>query len=631
MSSSSPPAQAPQQSLPALLGRLWRHLSPRRQSQLGMLLLLMLASAFVETVSLGLVLPFLGVLTAPEQVLGNHPALAGLVSGWGIATAADLLLPLTLAFAAMALAAGAFRMLLLWTTTRLANAIGADLSIDVYRRTLYQPYRVHIARNSSEVITGLVAKVNGAAAVLQSVLTFISSLVLLVAIMAALLAIDPMVASAAAVGFGASYVLITWMFRRRLQRNAERIARESTQIVKALFEGLGAIRDVLLDGTQAFYCDVYRRADQPARVAQASNAFIAGSPRFVMEALGMILIAALAYGLTSKAGGVGSALPVLGALALGAQRLLPVLQQGYASWATIASSRASLADALELLDQPLPEDSLRPPPPPLPFADVIRFENVRFRFTLNGPWVLDDVNFAIARGTRVGFVGTTGSGKSTLLALLMGLTEPGSGAVLVDGVPINGQSRRAWQRNIAHVPQSIYLADISLAENIAFGVPRESIDMERVRVAARQAQIADFIESGPNGYEAQVGERGIRLSGGQRQRIGIARALYKRASVIVFDEATSALDNATERELMRSIDRISGGLTIITVAHRLSTIKNCDVIFELERGRLVAQGTYEELLGSSASFRHMAEKAVSEELSSADGAATSQSQARPSA
>jgi len=437
-------------------------------------------------------------------------------------------------------------------------------------------------------------------------LALTSSTVLMMAIISALIAIDPMVASVSAVGFGASYVLITGMFHRRLHRNSQRIAYEQTQVVKALQEGLGGIRDVLLDGTQPVYCNIYRQADLPLRRAQGNNTFIGQSPRYAMEALGMVLIAALAYVLGRQAGGIATAIPVLGALALGAQRLLPALQQSYSAWAGIAGSHASLADTIALLDQPLPAELLQPAPLPLPFKNTIHFDTVRYRYTSDGPWVLDGLNLTIPKGARVGLVGSTGSGKSTTLDLLMGLLIPTEGAILVDGHPISNNRVRAWQRSIAHVPQIIYLADTTLAENIAFGVPTETIDLDRVRQAARQAQIANFIENSPKGYQAFVGERGIRLSGGQRQRIGIARALYKQASVLVFDEATSALDNATEQSVMDSIEGLSSDLTILLIAHRLSTVRRCDTILELEQGRLVASGTYEQLLELSPSFRKMA-------------------------
>jgi ABC-type multidrug transport system fused ATPase/permease subunit len=602
-------------ALPNLLARLWHHLSRRRQRQFGLLMVLMLVSAFAEVLSLGAVLPFLGILVAPERVF-SHPIVADVALAWGITSADQLVLPLTVAFATAALIAGAIRILLLWASTRFAYATGADLSIEVYRRTLYQPYRVHVARNSSEVISGITNKVNSVVVVLLSLLTLVSSTVLLVAIMLALIAINPVVASVAAVGFGASYALITWMSRRRLHRNSQRIAHEQTQVVKALQEGLGGIRDVLLDGTQPVYCDIYRQADHPLRRAQGNNTFIGGSPRYIMEALGMVLIAALAYALSRQAGGIATALPVLGALALGAQRLLPALQQMYSNWAGIVGSHASLADIIELLDQPLPAEVLQPAPAPLTFQDSIRFDAVSFRYNSDGPWVLDGLNLTIHKGARIGFVGSTGSGKSTTLDLLMGLLMPTEGELLVDGQPISGNRLRAWQRTIAHVPQSIYLADTTLAENIAFGVPPDTIDLDRVQQAARQAQIADFIESRPEGYNAFVGERGIRLSGGQRQRIGIARALYKQASVLVFDEATSALDNATEQAVMDAIEGLSRDLTILIIAHRLTTVQRCDTIVELEHGRVGRKahtsncGPYELTTGSAKRGRSQNEKNV---------------------
>ena len=596
----------PRMDIYSLVVRLWQHLSRRRQFQFILALMLMLVSAFAEVVSLGAVLPFLGILTAPEKVF-NYSGVAGIAHAWGIISAAELVLPLTVAFALAALTACAIRLLLTWFSTRLAFATGADLSLEVYRRTLYQPYRVHVSRNSSTVISGILNKVNSAQSVLICLQTLVSSMVLIIAVMLALLIIDAMVATVASISFGASYALITLLARRRLELNSQRIAQESTQVIKTLQEGLGGIRDVLLDGTQPLYCDINRQSQLMLMRSNCSNVFITACPRPVMEALGMVLIAALAYSLLSRqAEGVASALPVLGALALGAQRLLPALQQGYAAWAGIASNRASLADALDLLDQPLPPEIDQPTPAPLSFRDAIRFDAVRFRYSNDGPWVLDGLNLTIPKGVRIGFVGSTGSGKSTTLDLLMGLLDPTQGRILVDGQPITGEGRRAWQRNIAHVPQSIYLADTTVAENIAFGVPHESIDLDRVRQVARHAQIADFIESRPEGYSAFVGERGIRLSGGQRQRIGIARALYKQASVLVFDEATSALDNATEQAVIGAIESFNRDLTILIIAHRLTTVQRCDVIIEMGHGRMVAQGDYEQLLEQSASFRSMA-------------------------
>jgi ATP-binding cassette subfamily B protein len=552
------------------------------------------------------VLPFLGILVAPDKAFKN-PIVMELSAALGAISPDQLVLPLSAAFAATALAAGVIRMLWLWVSVRFTFLSGADLSAEVYRRTLYQSYQVHVARNSSEVISTIINKVNGVVfGVLQPLPILISSVVMLIAITIALLFIDATVAITATVFFGSCYGIVAWMSRRQLEQNSQRVANSQTRSVKALQEGLGGVRDVVLDGTQPLYCNVFQQADYPLRRAQGESYFIGVYPRFGMEALGMVVIAGLAYGLSLSPGGVATAFPVLGALALGAQRLLPALQNGFAAWANIASSRAALSDTLELLDQPISEEMLKPASEALAFRDAIRFEAVSFRYAADGPWVLDNINLTIPKGSQVGFVGSTGSGKSTLLDILMGLLTSTRGDVLVDGRPIKGSYTKAWQRNIAHVPQSIYLTDATIAENIAFGLPRDAIDMRRVRQVASQAQIANFIENSQNGYESFVGERGVRLSGGQRQRIGIARALYKQASVLVFDEATSALDNATEQSVMNAIASLSQDLTILLIAHRLTTVRHCDIIVELEHGRVVAQGTYEQLLECSPSFRTMA-------------------------
>ncbi len=591
----------------ATLGRLWHHLSRRRRAQFYLLLGLVLASALSEVVSLGAVLPFLAVLTDPQRLFAV-PGVADWARGWGWTQPEQLILPIAAVFAAAALFTGVIRITLLWASTRLAFATGADLSRQIYRRTLYQPYQVHVYRNSSEVISGITQKVTAVIDGLNNVLVFISSLLILLAVTTALLLINPVVALIATAGFGASYGAIAFFSRHKLRRYSQRISNDQTHLIKALQEGLGGIRDVLLDGTQPLYCTIYSRADLRLRRAQGNTLFISSSPRFAMETVGMVLIAALAYGLSNQPGGVREAIPTLGVLAMGAQRVLPVLQQLYSSWATIVGRHASITEAIELLEQPLPPDVDGPEPQPLVMQQAIEFRDVRFRYSPDGPWVLNGLDLTIPQGARVGFVGSTGSGKSTTIDLLMGLLTPASGAVLVDNEALVGQRVRAWQRSIAHVPQSIYLADATLAENIAFGTAREHIDMEKVRRAAARAQIAEFIESRPEGYEQMVGERGVRLSGGQRQRIGIARALYKDATVLVFDEATSALDHATEQSVMEAIASLDRSLTIIQIAHRLTTLRNCDFIVEVGEGKVVAQGTYEALMDSSSSFRQMAMK-----------------------
>ncbi len=584
------------QTITTLLKRLWHHISPRRRGQFGLLLILMIGASFAEILSIGAVLPFLAVLTAPERIF-QLPAAQPFIRATGMTSASQLLLPLTFTFGIAALISGAMRLLLLWASTRLSFATGADLSISIYRRTLYQPYAVHVARNSSEVINGISGKANGVIYnVIVPSLTIISSSIMLIAILMALLSLNPIIALAAFGGFGLIYLFIIKLTQKQQLINSQCIAHESTQVIKSLQEGLGGIRDVLIDGSQGVYCKIYRSADHPLRKAQGNSSFIGASPRFGIEALGMMLIALLAYALAQQPDGIAKAIPVLGALALGAQRLLPVLQGAYGSWSNIQGGQVSLRDALELLDQPLPDYVDQPSAKPIPFRQQIDLNNLSFRYTEQTPLVLSNLNLTIQKGSRIGFIGVTGSGKSTLLDIIMGLLQSTSGTIEIDAQPLTTGNNRAWQAHIAHVPQAIFLADSTIEENIAFGVPKGKIDHDRVKQAARQAQIADIIESWPKKYQTYVGERGIRLSGGQRQRIGIARALYKQADVIIFDEATSALDNETEQAVMQAIESLGNDLTVLIIAHRLTTLKNCTQIVELADGGIKRTGTYQEII-----------------------------------
>ena len=574
------------QSTSTLLRGIWCHLSRRRRIQLGLLLVVMLASGGAELVSLGAVLPFLAVLSAPEQ-LWQQPLIQALAARVGFTQASQLLLPATAAFAMAAVLAAVVRLANLWLNGRLAAAIGSDLSGEAYRRTLYQPYGVHLQRNSSTVINTITNQVARTVAALNSTLLLATSVVVASGLLSGLLLIDWKVALAAASLFGSAYGLIAQVSRRKLSRNGAEISLAIGQLLKAVQEGLGAIRDVLLDGSQPLYLQIYIKADRRQRRLQAKNDFLVQFPRYGLEALGMVAIALLGGLLVLQRGSGAAVIPLMGALALGAQRLLPALQQAYGSWASLNGYNADLIGVIEMLDQSLPT-SIRAVAP-LELNQSIQLQGVRFRYNDHLQDVLKGLDLKIRRGERIGLVGSTGSGKSTTVDLLMGLLVPSGGRLLVDGLdlhdPTHPELLIAWRAAIAHVPQSIYLSDSSIAENIAFGIPKQQIDLARVRIAAEQAQIASFIEGSAGGYASFVGERGIRLSGGQRQRIGIARALYKQSQVLVLDEATSALDNETERALMEAVNGLSKELTVIIIAHRLSTVQSCNRVIQLELGK----------------------------------------------
>ncbi len=556
----------------------------------------MILASFAEMLSLAAVLPFLGALTAPEKLFSNSWIQFALVHPLGLRQPAELLLPITFLFAIAAFLSGGMRFLLLWVQTRLSHAIGADFSLEMFRRTLYQPYSVHLSRNSSEVIAGISTKAKAVVGgTLLPVMTILSSIVLLSAIFLTLLTIEPLVTSMALIGFILIYTLVILVTSNSLLKNSREINESHSNVIKVLQEGLGGIRDVLLDGTQKIHCRQFEIVDARLRKAMANVQIISVSPRYAVESFGMVLISLLAYVLALRSEDIPSAMPILGVFAMGAQKMLPMLQQSFAGWASIRGGQASLSDALDLMEQSLPVNSNINSG--IKFRREIVFRNVEFAYSPEGPKILRHLNLSIVKGARIGVIGSTGSGKSTFLDVLMGLLEPTDGQILVDGVEITRTNRQAWQRHVAHVPQNIFLYDSSIVDNIALSSSCSTVNHERVRSAVAMAQIDELVDSLDQKFDTRVGERGARLSGGQRQRIGIARALYKSVDLLVLDEATSALDNVTESKVMQAIDDMQSELTIVIVAHRLSTLSKCDQIFEFEAGNLKRVGTYSEIVG----------------------------------
>ena len=581
-----------------IIKQLWQHLSNRRKKQGCLLVILMTLASLMEVVSIGAVVPFLAALTSPEKIY-NYEVIQPLINILGITNSSQLVLPFTAFFIIATISAALVRLLLLYVSTRFSYAVGADLSISIYRRTLYQDYTVHTSRNSSEIINSIITKTNTViGGILAPTVTFMSSIFLMSGIVTVVFVINAEIAMFSFSAFASFYALVAFYTRKSLRKNSDLIAEKSTQMVKSLQEGLGGIRDVLIDGSQEFYCKLYQSADLPLRRATGHNIFIAGSPRYLMEAVGMVLIASLAYVLTLQQDGLVSAIPVLGALAVGAQKLLPALQQAYGSYSAIKGSKSSFDDVLDLLNQPLTNINTINSTNPLVFKKKIVMENLSFRYSEDSPWILKDVNLSFVKGQTVGIVGVTGSGKSTLLDILMGLLTPTLGQLKIDSTIISKENKKSWQSHISHVPQSIYLADSTIQENIAFGINLAEIKKNKVVEAAKQAEISEMINNLQNTYDAFVGERGVQLSGGQRQRIGIARALYKNSAVIVFDEATSALDNQTEEIIMKQITKIKSDQTVFLIAHRLTTLKQCNTIIKLNTDFTIQEVTYSELLNN---------------------------------
>jgi len=570
----------------SLLKGLWNNLKPGRKVQLIFLLIVMTASGFFELISLGSVIPFLSALTDAEKLL-DITIIYKIYEIIGLNSADQLLIIFSCLFGITALSAAGVRLFNYWLNTRIAARIGSDLSCEVYRRTLLQPYITHITQNSSSVITASTNQISIVVDVIRALLQLFTALIISTFLLSGFFYINWKIAISFVSVFATLYVLLAVIIRRKLTRNSYIIASSSVEQIKTLQEGIGSIREIILNRSYPLYLDIYRTADIKQRLNLASNQFLGVFPRYALEAFGLLSIALLATILATN-NPESSVLPVLGAVALGSQRLLPVLQHIYSSWAIIKGSKAALVTVLDILNQPIP--SFYKIKKGFSLRDKLVLDSVSFRYNDETPFVLKSIELTINKGDRIGLVGKTGSGKSTLVDLIMGLLEPTNGKISVDNNNIYSHSKidliDNWRSLIAHVPQNIYLADCSIAQNIALGIPESKIDFARVREAAEKAQIAEYIESKVNGYNEIVGEQGIRLSGGQRQRIGIARALYQNKSFLIFDEATSALDNATESAVMNSINDLSRDLTFIIIAHRISTLNLCDRVIEIENGKI---------------------------------------------
>jgi len=577
---------------------LWQHISSRRKGHLKLLLVLLISNSLAEVISIGAIFPFLATLSAPEYVF-EHAYFQWFIEIMGINNSKELLIPLTVVFSISIMLSGILRILMLYANTKLSYATGADLSISIFNKTLYQPYSKHISQNSSEIINAVTSKTHAVTNVLLGFLNIISSFIVLLSIVIALIMISPSVTFIVLFGFSFFYYIIAVVIKKRVACNSKIIAMESTNVVKSLQEGLGAIRDVIIDGSQKFYRDIYRDADIAMRAASASNLFMGISPRTILEAFGVLLITLVAYFVSIKHDSAGASemtMPLLGTLALGAQRILPLLQQIYMGWNTIHGSKSALQDVILLLNLPLPEHADKAVGKAIPFNNKITLSNLSFRYDRSSKLILNNINIIIDKGSRVGIIGETGGGKSTLLDILMGLLDPTEGKIIIDNKVITKDLQRRWQARISHVPQHIYLVDGSIESNIAFGIPSSDMDIDRIKLVAEKAQLSELIESMPQKFKTIVGENGINLSGGQRQRIGIARALYKLADVLVFDEATSALDNKTEQLVMNHINDIDNSITVFIVAHRLSTLENCTQIIELVDGKIHKICSYNDIL-----------------------------------
>ena len=572
----------------SLLIRLWSHFKQKRKIQIVFLSILIIINGLAEFISFASVIPFLNIITKPENVLKNL-FFKNLFNFFGLSGFEEISILITLIFVFTILTSASIRILNLWLISKISAAIGSDLSTEIYKKVLYQPYEYHLNKNSSELTSTITFEVNRTTEYILLSLQFVSGISLMFFLVTGFISFNWYLGTPTIFTYVLLYLIFMFSFKYRLSRNSRLIVNYTENQIKSISNGLGSIRDILLDNNQKEFVNNFLSNDYPLRNLLAQRYFLGVMPRFVLEALGIIIIAFLSIYLLFNRYDNSLIITLLGGLAIISQKLLPSMQLCYNSWSNLRNTRSSVLKVLDSLNLKI-EKQYNGTINKLNFNEKIEVRNLYFKFENYSNFSIENISFSIKKGQRIGIIGETGSGKSTLINLIMGLLEPSSGGIYIDDVLINSKKDKSrilsWKKSLAHVPQNIYLSDQTFAENIAFGVPKSEIDMDKVKKVSKLSLISSLIESYKNGYYTYVGERGIRLSGGQKQRIGLARALYKDSKILILDEATSALDNKTENKIMEAINKLNKDITIIIVAHRLSTLSECNQILELKSGSI---------------------------------------------
>jgi len=585
-------------------------MTPGERRRFYLLLGLIALMGLAEMVSVASILPFLAVVANPD-ILEGGGRVARFYAALDFSSRDRFMIFLGVAVFVLVVFGLLFSTLTQYAIFRFAGRQGYSISSRLLRGYLYKPYTWFLENHSAKLGASVLSEVNQV--VTQAMLPamrILSQALVALFLIALLVAVRPLVALIAGAAIVACYMVIYFSVRRYLGKlGSDRQAANHARF-RVAGEALGGIKDVKLMGLEEAYLGRFRQAAKRLERAMANSQIVGEMPRNILKAvaLGGILFFVL-FLMITHGGDLASVLPVLGVYAFASLRLFPALQMIFAASATLRFSQPVL-DKLHqdmMLNQTPPPSEPTAEVAPMRLRETLEFADVRYAYPHAERTALKGLSLAIPARTTVGIVGGTGAGKTTAVDLILGLLEPQAGEIRVDGVPVTAQNLRAWQNAIGYVPQQIFLIDDSVSANIAFGQPKRKIDQAAVERAARIAELHEFVTTElPQGYDTLVGERGVRLSGGQRQRIGIARALYHDPDVLILDEATSALDNLTERAVMDAVHNLGHAKTIVLIAHRLSTVRGCDTIFMLERGELIAQGSYDELLEHSREFRAMA-------------------------
>lgn len=585
-----------------------------REKQRGAIVLIMaVGMAVLETAGVASVMPFLSVLGNPE-IIQTNPVLATAYEWGGFASVDGFLMALGVGAFALIVTSAIFRAVTLYAITRWSMMRMHSLSERLLETYLRQPYAYFLDRHSGDMSkTVLTEAAQVTNTVVKPGMDVVAHGTVLAAIIVLLVVMDPILALGIAGVIGGAYAAIYVGVRGFLQRIGKDRVHANQERFTAAGEALGGIKDVKLLGREHAYLSRFRGPSIRFAKHQAASQVLGQVPKFLIEAIGFGGIIVLTLVLMAANGGVsggglGGVLPVLGLYAFAGYRMLPAAQQVYQSIAQLRFGSAAVDTVYDDLHRRASlAEIYKTAPAPMKAQREIALDQVTYHYPKAAQPALADINLTIPVGSSVGLVGSTGAGKTTLVDVILGLLRPTEGAITVDVEPVTDDNLRAWQAALGYVPQDIFLTDATVTENIAFGISPEQIDAEQVERCARMAQVHEFVtREMPQGYDTIVGERGVRLSGGQRQRIGIARALYHDPDILVFDEATSALDTVTERALMEAIDALHHQKTIILIAHRLSTVRQCDQVVLLENGQVTAAAGFEELQAQSQQFRAMA-------------------------
>jgi ABC-type bacteriocin/lantibiotic exporter with double-glycine peptidase domain len=578
----------PSRSTLHLIIQLWGHLSKRQKIQFKLLLCLTIVTALVELIGIGSIIPLLSLLFENESrgqgIIEKKLVEALSFLGFRYQTSV-----IVIGFIVITLICSLQRILLIWVQTKFAYNLGGDLGAKIFHNVLETPYVEYTRVNSSAPITAIINKTNAVIQnVLLPILNIMSSVIIITTLVSALTFLSPRLSIFTLVFFGLIYFLVTLVVKGKLKMDGQKMNSEQTKVLKILNESLGGYRDVILSGTKEVYVREYQKFDGPLRNSQARIQIIGTMPRYLIESIGMVGIVVAAYIYSKSNSEILIYVPLIGALAFGLQRLLPLLQQCYQAWSSMLGCKASLSELVDLLEKKNIKKSqpIKGVIQSVDFSNVIELKNLSFGYSNNGKPILEDINLSIKKGESIAVVGSTGSGKSTLSDILLGLLFPTNGQMLVDDLEITEKNAYLWHQKISHVPQSIFLSDQSILENIAIGIDLSKIDLDLVKKVARIAQIDKEIESMPEKYLTTVGERGMLLSGGQRQRIGIARALYRKSEILILDEATSALDKTTENLVLSKIKSLDPNMTIIMVTHHQSTFSHCSRVVQVKDRRV---------------------------------------------